>query len=210
MPTDYAKKKRAKQKTPLVRKRTFWAVVFACLLVLIAYTYRAYQPHMEADAVESVPVYKGEAVSGSGATSVESVPVATTGEAAEDAQPSTSNIQYEFYSVLPQKTEVPVTPEVTAEGSAADAPSLGHRKGYWLQVAAYYTDADAKAYQSRVQLLGYDADIMDIVVDDPSSSHDKKTVFRVMVGPYANYQLAKQHQQELHAAQIDSLIRHIA
>jgi cell division protein FtsN len=213
MPKDYAKKGSAKKANPLFNSMTFWAVLFALLVVLVLYGYR-YFHHAELMSETLPPVRTGEPVKMSVYSTGEKgvVSEAETKPAPESASENpapqakakarSQPIQYEFYSMLPEMT-VGSEQVKTDTGATKQAVVTESSPGYWLQIAAYYTKDAAEGYQSRVQLLGLDATIVESLPSDKGSH----TVYRVEVGPLESYSEAKIKQAELAQMKLNSLIR---
>ncbi|AKS43320.1 SPOR domain-containing protein [Wenzhouxiangella marina] len=84
--------------------------------------------------------------------------------------------QYDFFTVLPE-IEV-VVPQREIEERAREREDSGSSNGpYMLQVGSFRSRDDAEALRARLTLLGLDAAIQSVTVND-------STWHRVRVGPY--------------------------
>ncbi|MFP4209239.1 MAG: SPOR domain-containing protein [Wenzhouxiangella sp.] len=110
---------------------------------------------------------------------------------AESEAPARSR-SYEFFTVLPE-IEV-VVPEREIEQRARDSepePGVTEAGGpYLLQVGSFRSATDADALRAQVTLLGLEARVQNVTVDD-------NTWHRVRVGPFDNARSADQARRRL-------------
>lgn len=88
---------------------------------------------------------------------------------------NTRSRQYDFFTVLPE-IEV-VVPQREIEERARERESSGPNGPYMLQVGSFRSGTDAEGLRARLTLLGLDAKIQSVTVND-------STWHRVRVGPY--------------------------
>jgi cell division protein FtsN len=97
--------------------------------------------------------------------------------------------KFEFYDILegkkqaaPSGTPAPVPSAVATTPAPAPtaAPAPAAEAGLFLQAGAFQKTGDAENLKARLAMLGYEANILDVEVQD------KGTMHRVRIGPYAN------------------------
>ncbi len=93
---------------------------------------------------------------------------------ADDPQSDRSR-QYDFFTVLPE-IEV-VVPQREIEERARETDEPESQGPYLIQVGSFRSEADADGLRARVTLLGLDASVQTVTVDDA-------TWHRVRVGPF--------------------------
>ena len=84
--------------------------------------------------------------------------------------------QYDFFTVLPER-EVVVPQEEIAERARERSSEAENRGPYVLQVGSFRSREDAESQRARVTLLGLEARVPSVTVDD-------STWHRVRVGPF--------------------------
>lgn len=84
--------------------------------------------------------------------------------------------QYDFFTVLPER-EVVVPKEEIAERARERSSEAASRGPYVLQVGSFRSGEDAESLRARVTLLGLDARVQSVTVDDV-------TWHRVRAGPF--------------------------
>ncbi len=87
----------------------------------------------------------------------------------------TRSRQYDFFTVLPE-IEV-VVPQREIEQRAREREDSAPSGPYMLQVGSFRSSTDAEGLRARLTLLGLDASIQSVTVND-------STWHRVRVGPY--------------------------
>jgi cell division protein FtsN len=109
---------------------------------------------------------------------------------AESEAPARSR-SYEFFTVLPE-IEVVVPEQEIEQRARGDEPSVedGVTGPYLLQVGSFRSASDAEGVRAQVTLLGLDARIQNVTVDD-SSWH------RVRVGPFESARAADAARRRL-------------
>jgi len=84
--------------------------------------------------------------------------------------------QYDFFTVLPEMEVVVPEEEIEQRARERDAEAVS-RGPYLLQVGSFRSAEDAESLRARVTLLGLDATVQTVSVDE-------STWHRVRVGPY--------------------------
>lgn len=84
--------------------------------------------------------------------------------------------QYDFFTVLPER-EVVVPQEEIAERARERDTEAASQGPYLIQVGSFRSGEDAESQRARVTLLGLDAKVQPVTVDDV-------TWHRVRVGPF--------------------------
>jgi len=84
--------------------------------------------------------------------------------------------QYDFFTVLPER-EVVVPQQEIAERARERSNEAADQGPYLLQVGSFRSGEDAESLRARVTLLGLDARVQSVTVDDA-------TWHRVRVGPF--------------------------
>lgn len=84
--------------------------------------------------------------------------------------------QYDFFTVLPER-EVVVPQEEIAERARERNDQSASQGPYVLQVGSFRSGEDAESQRAKVTLLGLDAQVQSVTVDDV-------TWHRVRVGPF--------------------------
>lgn len=109
---------------------------------------------------------------------------------------ASDDVDFQFYTMLP-KIKV-------SDPNLASQAAPGTSEGYWLQMAVYYTEKDTGTMVERLQLLGLNPDIT-----QRTSETSGKTLYAVVIGPFANKQDVLQKQKDLQAMHLDSMIYHV-
>ncbi len=110
--------------------------------------------------------------------------------------------RFEFYEILPQ-FEV-VIPEVDRGARVDASPTSVSTPGeYVLQAGSFRSHADADRMQASLALLGIEARIQRVTIDDD-------VYHRVRVGPIAELDELNRVRRQLHDARIDTLIMRVA
>ena len=84
--------------------------------------------------------------------------------------------QYDFFTVLPER-EVVVPQEEIAERARERSSEAASQGPYVLQVGSFRSGEDAESLRAQVTLLGLDAQVQSVTVDEV-------TWHRVRVGPF--------------------------
>lgn len=90
--------------------------------------------------------------------------------------------QYDFFTVLPER-EVVVPREEIAERARERSSEAASQGPYVLQVGSFRSAEDADSLRARVTLLGLDATVQSVTVDDV-------TWHRVRAGPFESARAA--------------------
>lgn len=85
--------------------------------------------------------------------------------------------RFDFYKILPQGQEAAPTPAPAAPTVAAPAVPA---EQFYLQLGAFQKTADADNLKARLALMGVEASVQDVTLED------KGTMHRVRAGPYAS------------------------
>lgn len=97
--------------------------------------------------------------------------------------------QYDFFTVLPER-EVVVPQEEIAERARERSSEAAGQGPYVLQVGSFRSGEDAESLRARVTLLGLDARVQSVTVDDV-------TWHRVRVGPFDSARAADSARRRL-------------
>jgi cell division protein FtsN len=134
------------------------------------------------------------------------VPPANNGVAVAP-QPSTGGSSATAQAKKPQSTSTPVaTARATPPGSATQgagptAPGANNdvNTGYFLQVGAYKTEADAEQQRARLAFQGFESKV---------SQRDAGgvTYFRVRIGPFSKFDDMNSARQRLSDAGVDTAV----
>ncbi|HLX01584.1 MAG TPA: SPOR domain-containing protein [Trinickia sp.] len=131
------------------------------------------------------------------------VPPANNGVAVAP-QPSTGGSSATAQAKKPQSTSAPVataraTPPGSATQGAAPSASNDMNTGYFLQVGAYKTEADAEQQRARLAFQGFESKV---------SQRDAGgvTYFRVRIGPFSKFDDMNSARQRLSDAGVDTAV----
>lgn len=123
------------------------------------------------------------------------------GEAPVAQKPATTKPSYDFYTLLPGKEVVIPDSELSATARkerATTAPALSTDVRYLLQAGAFSESMRAEEVKARIAFTGELARV------EPADISGK-TVYRVILGPYANAQALEAAKGKLTAAGIQSV-----
>jgi cell division protein FtsN len=171
-------------------------------LVVAAGVYFRNAPPATPAAAAVRPAQRSESAPAS-ATPAATAPAATAPasnarakSAAQPAAPAES--RFDFYEMLPQ-FEV-VVPEVeTAASPAVRARPVQEPGSYILQAGSFSSHADADRLQANLALLGIEARIQRVTIDDD-------VFHRVRIGPITNLDALNRTRKQLRDAGIDPML----
>jgi cell division septation protein DedD len=183
MTKDYAKKRPIKRKEKRMTPASI-VLMLAIISVVVGFAFWVWH---------GVTHKVAEPVSASLPPVVTAVPVA---KKAVPEKPKVQDVDYQFYTLLP-KMKV----ENLNQGDGHVLPGVS--TGFWLQMAVYYAEKDAESMIERLQLQGLMPQIAQRL-----SETSKKTLFAVVLGPYATKEEALKEQQSLRKEGLPSMIFH--
>jgi cell division protein FtsN len=85
----------------------------------------------------------------------------------------------QFYRILPGTQEPAPAPDAGNPGTNPPVDGLAPAEQFYLQVGAFQKPADADNMKARLALMGVEASVQDV------NLQDKGTLHRVRTGPYA-------------------------
>jgi cell division protein FtsN len=127
----------------------------------------------------------------------EPTPETTPAEEPTPAPPAAEERRFEFYELLPD-AEV-VVPEDEGPPPPAGPPPVDVPGAYVIQAGAFPEFAEADAVKARLALLGVEAEIQKVTVDE-------RTFHRVRVGPIENLNELNRLRTRLRQNRIDFLV----
>lgn len=121
---------------------------------------------------------------------------ARTKRATQPAAPAES--RFDFYEMLPQFEVVVPEVETAARGPTRARP-VEEPGSYILQAGSFRTHADADRLQANLALLGIEARIQRVTIDDD-------VFHRVRIGPITNLDTLNRTRKQLRDAGIDAML----
>lgn len=140
---------------------------------------------------------KGGVESGAAVEEPPAEKVAKPGPPDAGEPPAEDPDRFQFYDLLPD-AEV-VVPEDTGPVGPGGPPPLERPGTYVLQAGAFPNFAEADAVKARLALLGVEAEIQKVTVDE-------RTFHRVRVGPIENLDELNRLRTRLRANKVDFLV----
>lgn len=115
-------------------------------------------------------------------------------ESAQATGPDES--EFDFYKILPGQADA--VPGGEAPAHSRDPSPAGSNKSTYLQLGAFQNEKEADNLKARLALLGVEAKIQSVEVQD------KGLVHRVRIGPFSNKDDMDRMKSQLHQNGIDA------
>ncbi|AOJ52125.1 SPOR domain-containing protein [Burkholderia thailandensis] len=113
--------------------------------------------------------------------------------------PANNNAQASAAATPPKTAQAPKGASSATTAAAKPTPSADTNTGYFLQVGAYKTEADAEQQRARLGFQGFESKV---------SKRDVSgvTYFRVRIGPFSKFEDMNSARQRLSDAGVDTAV----
>lgn len=125
-------------------------------------------------------------------------PATATPDRTSEPKGSKETSRFDFYTLLP-KMEV-LIPDSAIEEANRNLPQAETDLAYVLQTGSFRNAADAETMKARLALLGIEADIEAVVINDRETWH------RVRLGPFPSLAAMNPVRRELKRLDIDFIL----
>jgi len=162
-------------------------------------TAAAVQPALRSESAPAAPAAAPSANTTAATTTPASTGSASNTRAKRAQQPAASTeSRFDFYEMLPQFEVVVPEVETAARGPTRARP-VEEPGSYILQAGSFRAHADADRLQANLALLGIEARIQRVTIDDD-------VFHRVRIGPITNLDTLNRTRKQLRDAGIDAML----
>ena len=124
-------------------------------------------------------------------------------KAKTDSIPATPKTQFDFYTILPEM-EIAIPYNETSESTIDKNAPFKHDSQFILQAGSFKTLAQADQVKASLALLGVEATIQSVTIDN--TSNGATTWHRVRLGPYDSFSKMNQIRSRLRRNNIEALL----